>query len=448
MNEHRIKILALDIGGVLDRWMDGTPRLEQTFQEWCRKMPAGSKQPAYPAFWDIWKREVRPLYARGIKCVDPLLLRAALDKMVASLMPGSERKEYTQLQSSLACLVTQVEQEGGLGMRGIRTRLEKQGVAVVGDDEWKAAWRENINGGLFIGKGDSGAAIEAFARQALATCSQEGLKALRDIMREFASMPRDISLEAQGLISFGRSSGWPLVIMSDAGKDGEALRQLLRPAGIADDIIMISSVDVHQEKPHPDFLERLRQALKMPFEPGEVAFISDSFHEVAGFGARRGSDPLPEWMTGYVGFTSLLVHADRDLKDLAHPGGWLNVQDLQGAIEFLRHRRAADRHVENQGGCMKEKIERFAKMVQEQTIAQLRAEGHGCDANIKDATTRIKNGKKYTKVDIGSSGKYMIDTKGNIFGIKAYGAIHLGHRYGTLDTIDDWDWGGYVGRKR
>lgn len=59
----------------------------------------------------------------------------------------------------------------------------------------------------------------------------------------------------------------------------------------------------------------------------------------------------------------------------------------------------------------------------------------------------IKPGKKYTKIDVGRSGKYMIDKEGNIFGIKAYGVIHKGHNYGTLDTIDNWYWGGYVARK-
>ena len=54
-------------------------------------------------------------------------------------------------------------------------------------------------------------------------------------------------------------------------------------------------------------------------------------------------------------------------------------------------------------------------------------------------------GKKYTRVDVGSSGRYIvINNTGEIFGIKAYGVIHKGHRYGTLDTIADWYWGGYV----
>ena len=56
----------------------------------------------------------------------------------------------------------------------------------------------------------------------------------------------------------------------------------------------------------------------------------------------------------------------------------------------------------------------------------------------------IKPGKKYTKVDVGTSGMYMVvNDTGEIFSIKAYGVIHRGHQYGTLDTIDRWYWGPY-----
>jgi hypothetical protein len=34
----------------------------------------------------------------------------------------------------------------------------------------------------------------------------------------------------------------------------------------------------------------------------------------------------------------------------------------------------------------------------------------------------------------------MVDAAGDIFGIKAYGVPHLGHRYGNLETIHAWDW--------
>ena len=62
----------------------------------------------------------------------------------------------------------------------------------------------------------------------------------------------------------------------------------------------------------------------------------------------------------------------------------------------------------------------------------------------RDTVVSVKPGRTYTRVDVGGSGKYMVvDATGEIFGIKAYGVIHRGHAYGTLDTIDAWDWSGY-----
>lgn len=56
-------------------------------------------------------------------------------------------------------------------------------------------------------------------------------------------------------------------------------------------------------------------------------------------------------------------------------------------------------------------------------------------------------GRKYTKIDVcypQQSGRYMVvNETGEIFGIKAYGVINKGHRFGTLDTIDKYYWGGY-----
>jgi len=39
------------------------------------------------------------------------------------------------------------------------------------------------------------------------------------------------------------------------------------------------------------------------------------------------------------------------------------------------------------------------------------------------------------------SGKYMVDLERVRFlESKAYGQVHKGHRYGTLDTLDEWYW--------
>ena len=90
------------------------------------------------------------------------------------------------------------------------------------------------------------------------------------------------------------------------------------------------------------------------------------------------------------------------------------------------------------------KLTIFARRVERQTIEKLHADDLACDANVRNARVTVKPGKKYAKVDIGSSGRYMVEVStGNIFGIKAYGQIHKGHFYGTLDTIDDYFWGEY-----
>lgn len=91
-----------------------------------------------------------------------------------------------------------------------------------------------------------------------------------------------------------------------------------------------------------------------------------------------------------------------------------------------------------------EKVVVFASWLEREQIRGLIARGWACEANRLECVTKIKPGTKYTKVDVGTSGKYMIDNAtGEIFGIKGYGVIHRGHRFGTLDTIHEWDWSGY-----
>ncbi len=89
-------------------------------------------------------------------------------------------------------------------------------------------------------------------------------------------------------------------------------------------------------------------------------------------------------------------------------------------------------------------IETFAEMLRVQQIEGLRARGLDCGANVSGCEISVRPGKKYTKVDVGRSGKYMVvNDTGEIFGIKAYGVIHRGHAFGTLDTAERWDWSGY-----
>jgi hypothetical protein len=97
-------------------------------------------------------------------------------------------------------------------------------------------------------------------------------------------------------------------------------------------------------------------------------------------------------------------------------------------------------------------VEQFAALVLAQRVARLRHDFPDSPFMADAETVQVKPGKVYTKVDVGPrhnmSGKYMVDNEtGIIYGIKAYGKVHKGHVYGTLDTIDAWDWGGYVGRE-
>lgn len=96
------------------------------------------------------------------------------------------------------------------------------------------------------------------------------------------------------------------------------------------------------------------------------------------------------------------------------------------------------------------KIAAFAALVE--ADQNRRAIEQGYDSDLTDAermsrfrlSTTVKPGHKYTKVDIGDGGRYMVENAtGHIFGIKGYGTIHRGHFYGTLDTMNDWFWGNY-----
>lgn len=104
---------------------------------------------------------------------------------------------------------------------------------------------------------------------------------------------------------------------------------------------------------------------------------------------------------------------------------------------------------------MNAKLEAFRAQVEADTThrytedhARDAARGHHYPLSVHapDMLASLTLGKKYARVDVGSSGKYMIDMEtGQIYGVKAYGVIHRGHRFGTLDTIGQYYWGGYVG---
>jgi hypothetical protein len=96
------------------------------------------------------------------------------------------------------------------------------------------------------------------------------------------------------------------------------------------------------------------------------------------------------------------------------------------------------------GSIINQKLETFARLLEAEQIRALKDRGVACEANVLNAETSIKPGSKYVKVDVGTSGKFMVEiVSGNIFGIKGYGTPHKGHFYGTLDTIAEYDWSQY-----
>lgn len=94
------------------------------------------------------------------------------------------------------------------------------------------------------------------------------------------------------------------------------------------------------------------------------------------------------------------------------------------------------------------KLEAFRAKFEAEQVASLHRKGLACEANLLDAKCTIKPGRAFIKVDVGTSGRYVVEvTTGNIFGIKGYGVVHRGHWYGTLDTINDYYWGNYYPSK-
>ena len=90
-----------------------------------------------------------------------------------------------------------------------------------------------------------------------------------------------------------------------------------------------------------------------------------------------------------------------------------------------------------------EKLDAFVALVRSDYAARMKKDYPDSKLPV-DKVYACKPGKKFVRVNIGSSGRYMIDiSDGTIYGIKGYGVVHYGHVYGTIDTINDWFWGEY-----
>ncbi|KKL16823.1 hypothetical protein LCGC14_2491720 [marine sediment metagenome] len=94
-----------------------------------------------------------------------------------------------------------------------------------------------------------------------------------------------------------------------------------------------------------------------------------------------------------------------------------------------------------------ERLEGFRVTLEAAQIEKLLRQGYG--SHIETVRCKIKMGRKYANVDVGSSGKYMVElATSRIYGIKGYGVIHRSHYYGTLNTIGVYDWSGYTATPR
>lgn len=107
---------------------------------------------------------------------------------------------------------------------------------------------------------------------------------------------------------------------------------------------------------------------------------------------------------------------------------------------------------------MNDKLEAFRALVETDTRRRFaedwerdKARGMNYPLSIHEPqmVCKVKIGRKYANVDVGASGAYMVEmATGSIYSIKGYGVIHRGHYFGTLDTIAEWNWGGYRAVKR
>lgn len=84
---------------------------------------------------------------------------------------------------------------------------------------------------------------------------------------------------------------------------------------------------------------------------------------------------------------------------------------------------------------MNERLEQLRQAVESNEIRYF--ERMGYHSQIGRATTaHLRSGKKYVKLDVGNSGRYMIDGD-KVYGIKAYGVIHRGHYHGTVQEFTE-----------
>lgn len=119
---------------------------------------------------------------------------------------------------------------------------------------------------------------------------------------------------------------------------------------------------------------------------------------------------------------------------------------IPGTRHVLRYHAQRANAVAGNGNAavLLKKLDEFAEVLERDQCAHLAKVSLDCAANLKAAKTTVSLGRKYAKVDIGADGRYMVDlVTERIFGTKCYGVPHMGRSFGTLDTVHNYNWGGY-----
>jgi len=94
-----------------------------------------------------------------------------------------------------------------------------------------------------------------------------------------------------------------------------------------------------------------------------------------------------------------------------------------------------------------EKLEQFRTLFEEQSNVR-KARLY---SNLDPDSIEVETGYKFDKVYINNGtqrmGRYMVESRtGIIWGIKSWTQVNYRRQYGTLDSIDQYDWSDFYGR--
>jgi hypothetical protein len=92
------------------------------------------------------------------------------------------------------------------------------------------------------------------------------------------------------------------------------------------------------------------------------------------------------------------------------------------------------------------KLEQFRKAFEDGHNARMKLIG----PNLKPERVEVETGRKFDKVFVNTGhqrlGRYMVDRNSwAIFGIKSWAQVNDRRQYGTLDTVDQYDWQPHYG---